>query len=163
MKIGILSDTHNNIEIARKAVDIFREHRVDRVVHAGDITSPRMLELFNEFKCTFVLGNGDIDGEALNAEAGRLGFDPIEECGTFESDGKRIIVFHGSNVSQFRQAVASGQYDYVIKGHTHMFENYLAGNTRVINPGSLYGADEFSVAILDTAAGRVERIRVEED
>ena len=80
-----------------------------------------------------------------------------------EADGKKIIVFHGNDVPLFRTAVASGEYDYVIKGHTHMFENYVAGNTRVINPGSLYGADEFSVAILHAESGRVERIRIEAD
>jgi hypothetical protein len=108
-----------------------------------------------------VLGNGDIDVEALNAEAEKLGFGPIKDCCEFKADGKKIIVFHGSNVPQFRAAMASGTYDYVIKGHTHIFENYVVNNTRVINPGALYGADEFSVAILDTAAGKVERIRIE--
>ena len=60
-------------------------------------------------------------------------------------------------------ALREGAHDYVIKGHTHIFENYLTGKTRVINPGSLYGADEFSVAILHTESGRVERIRIEAD
>src|SRR4030042_2852849 len=119
-----------------------------------------MLGLFKEFKCRFVLGNGDIDIEALNAESEKLGFGCIENCCSFEVDGKKIMLFHGSDVPQFREAVASGKFDYVIKGHTHIFENYLSGGTRVINPGALYGADEFSIAILDTGTGKGERIRV---
>ena len=78
MKIGIVSDTHNNIELARKAIKIFSQNRVDLVVHAGDITSSKMLRLFKDFRCKFVLGNGDIDDEALNAEAAKLGFGKIE-------------------------------------------------------------------------------------
>ena len=161
MKIGILSDTHNNIEPTQKAVDVFKDNKVSIVVHAGDITSPKMLGLFKDFNPLFVLGNGDIDVEALNTEAQKLGFGPIKDSCEFEADRKKIIVFHGSNIPQFRAAMASGAYDYVIKGHTHIFENYIVNNTRVINPGALYGADEFSVAILDTGTGKLERIRIE--
>jgi uncharacterized protein len=161
MKIGILSDTHNNIEMAQKALAVFKDNNVDIVVHAGDITSPKMLGLFKGLNPRFVLGNGDIDTEALNAESEKLGFGPIKDSCVFEADGKKIIIFHGSDVLQFRAAMASGMYDYVIKGHTHIFENYVVNNTRVINPGALYGADEFSVAILDTVTGKVERIRIE--
>jgi uncharacterized protein len=163
MKIGIVSDTHNNIEIAEKAVSIFKKSSVDLVVHAGDITSSKMLRLFKDFRCKFVLGNGDIDDEALNDQAAKLGFGKIESSSTFEAGGKKIIVFHGNDVPQFRAAMASGEYDYVIKGHTHMFENYLSGKTRVINPGALYGADVFTIAILDTDTGRVERIPIESE
>ena len=163
MKIGILSDTHNNIELTQKAVDIFRETNVDLVLHAGDITSPKMLGLFAGLNVKFALGNGDIDSEALNAESEKLGFGAIEESTVLTAEGKKIILFHGNNVPLFRQSVACGEYDYVIKGHTHIFENYLSGSTRVINPGALYGAEEFSVAILDPATGKVERIRVEAD
>ena len=161
MKLGILSDTHNNIEVVRRALDLFRQNGVERIVHAGDITSPKMLGLFSGFTARFVLGNGDIDSEALNEESLRLGFGPIEETCVFEADGKKIIVFHGNNVPLFRQAVASGEYQYVIKGHTHLFENYMAGTSRVINPGALYGADEFTIAILDVETGKVERLLVE--
>jgi putative phosphoesterase len=163
MKIGILSDTHNDIELTQKAIKIFSENKIDLIIHAGDITSPKMLSLFKEFKCKFVLGNGDIDVEDLNVESKRMGFSGIEKYCTVTADGKKIIVFHGNDIPQFRKAVASGEYDYVIKGHTHIFENYVSGKTRVINPGSLYGADEFSIAILHTESGRVERIRIEAD
>jgi putative phosphoesterase len=163
MKIGILSDTHNNISITEKALELFRASNVDLIIHAGDLTSPRMLGLFKDFPCKFVLGNSDIDIESLNTECGKLGFGCIGNCCTFKADGKNFMVFHGDDVPMFRTAVASGSYDYVIKGHTHFFENYISNKTRVINPGSLYGSDEFTIAILDTETDRVERILIEED
>ncbi len=163
MKIGIISDTHNTIELTRKAVEIFRDNHVELIVHAGDLTSPRMLELFSEFPCKIVLGNGDIDVEEICSMCRDMGFGSIGERSVFEAGGKRIIVFHGDNVGMFRKAVLSGQYDYIIKGHTHFFENYVTNNTRVINPGSLYGSDEFSVAILDTDEDSVTRIKVDGD
>ena len=163
MKIGILSDTHNDIEMTEKALDLFREREVTLLIHGGDLTSPKMLQYFKGFDCRFVLGNGDIDEEYLNIEAEKLGFGPIEKVATFELEGKNFIVFHGNDVPLFREAVASGKYDYIIKGHTHFFENYVSNHGRVINPGALYGTDEFSVAILDLETDKVEMIRIEKD
>lgn len=162
MLVGIISDTHNNIELTQKALDVFRERHVDMVVHAGDITSPRMIELFRGFPCRFVLGNGDIDVEYLNGECNKHGFGCIDYTCTFEAGGKRFMVFHGDNVPLFREAVASGLYDYIIKGHTHFFENYVSNKSRIINPGALYRGEDCSVAILDTETDRVEMIRIED-
>ncbi|HNR88975.1 MAG TPA: YfcE family phosphodiesterase [Spirochaetota bacterium] len=163
MKIGIISDTHNNIEITLKAVAVFKERSVEMVLHGGDLTSPKMMEFFKSLSCDcrFVLGNSDIDSDLLNDRAQRLGFGCVEDTCDITVGGKRILVFHGDNVPLFRKAVASGEYDYIIKGHTHFFENYVSNNTRVINPGSLFGDDEHTVAVLDTETDRVEKIRIE--
>ncbi len=164
MIIGILSDTHNDIEMTEKALEVFRERGVEFVIHGGDLTSPRMLRLFEGFQCRFVLGNGDLDVEFLNEESGKFGFGEIDYYCNFELDGKSFMVFHGNDIPLFREAVASGKYDYIIKGHTHFFENYVSNRARIINPGALYGTeDEFSVAILDTETDKVELIRVERD
>lgn len=163
MKIGIIADTHNNIEMTRKAIDVFKSKNVDFIVHAGDLTSPKIIELFRQFKCRFVLGNSDIDVEMINAKAEELGFGTVGESSELDADGKTIFVFHGSDVPLFREIVASGKYNYIIKGHTHFFENYISNNSRIINPGTLYGRDECTVAVLDTATDKVEKIRIDED
>jgi putative phosphoesterase len=160
MKIGIISDTHNNIELTKKAVKVFEENNIDLLVHAGDLTSPRMIELFKNFKCKFVLGNGDLDIEEMVEKCRRLGIGEISEFSVFDADGKKVIAFHGNNVNMFREAIVSGSFDYIIKGHTHHFENYKSNKTRVINPGALYGSEECSVAILDTKADKVKMIKV---
>ncbi|HOO70757.1 MAG TPA: YfcE family phosphodiesterase [Spirochaetota bacterium] len=163
MIIGIISDTHNNLAITKKALQIFKEKGVELVVHAGDLTSPKMLELFRGFNCKFVLGNGDIDVEELNRASEEFGFGCIEESCTFKAGGKNFILFHGNNVPMFRDAVASGKYDYIIKGHTHFYENYVSNKTRIINPGSLYSSDEYSIALLDTKTDKVDLIRIDEE
>jgi len=71
-------------------------------------------------------------------------------------------VFHGHDVPMYREAVASGKYNYIIKGHTHNFENYISNGCRIINPGAVYGHDESSIAILDVEADKVEKINLEE-
>ncbi len=162
MKIGIISDTHNNIELTEKAIKIFEDNNIELLVHAGDLTSPKMLDLFKKFKCKIVLGNGDIDIEDICTKCKRFGFGSIEDSCVFEAGGKKFIAFHGNNVKMFREAVMSGDYDYIIKGHTHHFENYISNNTRIINPGSLYGTEEYTIAVLDTESDQVSMIRVED-
>lgn len=49
MKIGILSDTHNEIENVRKAVSVFESLGIDTVIHCGDVTIPRVLEVLKIF------------------------------------------------------------------------------------------------------------------
>ncbi len=163
MKIGLIADTHNNIALTKRAVDIFREKGVSLVIHAGDLTSPKIMELFSPLKCAFVLGNSDIDVEMINARAEEMGCGRVGECCELEVDGKKIFVLHGNDVPLFRKAVSSGKYHYIIKGHTHFFENYVSSSTRVINPGTLYGDEECTVAILDTETDRVEKIRLERE
>ncbi|MBN2403912.1 MAG: YfcE family phosphodiesterase [Spirochaetes bacterium] len=158
MKIGIISDTHDNIEITRKACSVFKDKKIDILIHAGDFTSPEIIDLFREFKCRFVTGNADNNIEALNKECEKLGFDCIGETCEIDADGKKILVLHGYVVSTFREAVASGKYNYIIKGHTHHFEDYIRNNTRVINPGSLSRSEEFTIAVLDTKSDKLEKI-----
>ena len=158
MKIGIISDTHDNLELTKKACDIFRDKMVDVIIHAGDFTTPEIIRLFKEFNCRFVAGNADSDIDILNTECKNSGMECLNESCEIDAGGKKILVIHGSVVPVFREAVASGKYDYIIKGHTHYFEDYVRNNVRVINPGSLSRSDEYSIAILDTLTNELERI-----
>lgn len=161
MKIGLLSDTHNNIEITEKAIEIFKSKGVDLIIHSGDISSPKMLNLFKGENCRFVLGNVDLDIDLLNEEARQLGFGPVEYTCDIKIGEKRILVLHGDNVPVFRKAVECGEYDYIVKGHTHSFEDYIRNKARIINPGCLYGGTEHTIVILDTDTASVEKINVE--
>ena len=128
MKIGLISDTHNDIGRTKKAINIFKSRDVDLIIHSGDLTSAKMLELFQGFNCKFVLGNMDFDIKTINKESNRLGFDTVNHTCEIKINGKLIFVIHGNDVPVFREAVASGRYDYIIKGHTHYFENYVSNN-----------------------------------
>jgi putative phosphoesterase len=46
MKIGLISDTHDNVENIRKAIKEFNDRNVDLVLHAGDFASPIAVESF---------------------------------------------------------------------------------------------------------------------
>lgn len=163
MLIGLLSDTHNDIEATKRAIAIFQSRGIKTIIHAGDITSPRMLQYLKDFECYIVLGNGDlIDSEEIDVKANELGMKSVDLKAEFELAGKKFFVFHGHDVPMYREAVASEKYNYIIKGHTHNFENYISNGCRIINPGAVYGHDESSIAILDVEADKVEKIDLEE-
>ncbi len=60
MKIGLISDTHDNIQNIQKAIISFNEKLVRVVIHAGDIVSPEAVEAFDGMKLIGVLGNNDL-------------------------------------------------------------------------------------------------------
>ncbi len=161
MIIGLISDTHNDVELTKKAIDIFKSWNVEFVIHSGDLTSPKIIELFQDLKCKFVLGNCDIDIELINEKSTKCGFGIVEQSCDIKIGEKHFLIIHGNEVPIFREAVASGKYDYIIKGHTHCFENYVSNNVRIINPGSLFGTEEHSIVILQTDDDNVEKIIID--
>ena len=48
MKLGIITDTHDNKPAIVKAISIFNDRQVDLVVHAGDMIAPFSAALFAE-------------------------------------------------------------------------------------------------------------------
>lgn len=154
MLLGILSDTHNQTKNLQKAITLFKENRVDTLIHCGDMTTVETAQFLCEFRIIYVFGNGDfVSGEirstfkAYNQE----NYGGISYTG--EIHGKKIGVMHGHLYPQLNEMINSGQYDYVFTGHTHRRKNSLVGKTRVINPGALGGTkyQTRSAAILDLA------------
>ncbi|GIR63688.1 MAG: hypothetical protein CM15mP68_3540 [Pseudomonadota bacterium] len=43
MRIGVVSDTHNNLKNVRRIVELFNTAAVDRVIHTGDITQAKTI------------------------------------------------------------------------------------------------------------------------
>jgi predicted phosphodiesterase len=43
VRVGIISDTHGQVDFTRPAVRMFESLEVDRVFHCGDIGSPEVV------------------------------------------------------------------------------------------------------------------------
>ncbi|OGS46118.1 MAG: YfcE family phosphodiesterase [Elusimicrobia bacterium RIFOXYD2_FULL_34_15] len=150
MLIGIMSDSHDNLDNIEKAVNIFNQRKVDIVLHAGDLVSPFTANEFEKLKAKFigVFGNNDGDKPFLIRrfkDIGELHDDPF----TFEIDGKKVVLMHAPKFLD--ELLEDKRYDIVIYGHTHKVD-VRKGTSLVINPGEcggwLYGKS--TVAILDT-------------
>ncbi len=148
MLIGVMSDTHDNMDNIDKAVNIFNERGVEKVLHAGDFTSPFTFRVLKNLNAEFVgiFGNNDGDIYMLNKISdGRINKQPHE----LTIDNKKIVMIHEHFL--VNALADSGHYDILIYGHTHKAVADVRGNTFIINPGEtgswLYG--KATIAILD--------------
>lgn len=65
MLIGVISDTHGHVEFTRPALEVFRNEGAERLLHCGDIGSPEVVRLFDNWPTHFVFGNADHDRKNL--------------------------------------------------------------------------------------------------
>lgn len=166
MIIGILSDTHNHIENTRRALEVFADQGIERIVHCGDITTPQIVRLFQGWQGVFVFGNIDHNHADMMLVAKEwLGIGSIGYSYTGSWDGIRVAVCHGHELDRLEALVQSGVYQYVFHGHTHLRRDDLIGSTRVINPGAIGGKKKQSrsVCILDTESGQARFLSLEGD
>ncbi|NDJ54508.1 MAG: metallophosphoesterase [Chloroflexi bacterium] len=166
MQIGILADTHNQMDNTRKALDTFAARNVTRLLHCGDITTVAVVELFEGTQTTFVFGNMDrFHSDLMNTAKQLMGMGSAGYSYTAELGGARIAMTHGNDEVQLLQFVQSGDYDYVFHGHTHRRRDEMVNNTRVINPGALGGrrAESRSICILDLETDDLEFIEIADD
>lgn len=159
--IGILSDTHEDIRMIRKAVRLLIERSPALVIHCGDIISPPVLEHFKGLPMRLVFGNNDGERSGLKKKCYELGFDEINDTLTFSHAGRSFFVNHGTNPRTIEEAALSGSYDYVLHGHTHLKRDELCGRARIINPGALFSADTFSIAFLEPETGALEFVEID--
>lgn len=145
MKIGILSDTHDNIPKISKAVNFFRRKKVDLVLHAGDYIAPFSLLPLQKLDCPYrgVLGNndGEING-LLSKSKGKI----KTGCIDLKLEGRRIALIHDKKKINIKK-----KYDLVIFGHSHHPEIIKNNDTLFLNPGECGGwlTGKSTVAIVD--------------
>lgn len=159
MKLGIVSDTHDNLDLARKAVDFFLLEEVDTVVHCGDIVAPFTAELFDRDEFDFVAVRGNNDGEwNLKSTVERFG-EFHNNVAELELKDSLVAVYHGTEEEIADALVESGRYDYVLRGHTHEKGLREVGETVEVNPGGIELPDQderFHVATLELPSGELE-------
>jgi putative phosphoesterase len=158
MRIGIVSDTHDQRGHVRTALEMLRQRQVGLVLHCGDIEEPATVELFRGLTMHFVFGNCDHDRELLRQAMQDIGAVLHEPFGDLELEGRKIAFLHGDDSRLLRDLETSGHFDFLFHGHTHQAGERRAGPTRVINPGALHRARPKSFALLDLAGGTVEQV-----
>ncbi|MEM1513855.1 MAG: metallophosphoesterase [Candidatus Thermoplasmatota archaeon] len=145
-KIGVISDTHDNIYAIKEAIKIFNGEKVNFVIHAGDIVSPFTANIFKGLNCKIFLIYGNNDGDKLFlkekfSNIGDINNDPFE----INLKDKKVIVTHKPELVDALSYI----YDIVIYGHTHKID-IRKENALILNPGECCGylTGKNSVAIL---------------
>jgi uncharacterized protein len=167
--LGIITDTHVPQRVKAlppRVFDVFRG--VDRILHAGDINSRRVLdELAQLAPVDAVAGNADLVGHGL----------PLTRV--IEVDDKRIGLVHGHggwsrylrskvrdrfgyDEEHYLNIVHSsfGPVDAIVFGHTHRFFQAQRAGILLINPGPIapdfYNTPGPQVGLLHIAARSID-------
>ncbi len=133
MKIGVISDTHlrKPTPLLERVVDEYF-HDSQIIIHAGDVVSPEVLEVFRDKDLYVVSGNRDNDLIQRKYPAKQ----------TIELKGFRIGIVHGWGpafglpkrvLSSFENA------DCIVFGHSHIPVIRHHGSTLLFNPGAFCG------------------------
>lgn len=159
MKIGIISDSHDHLVNVIKAVEVFKEKKVDHVIHLGDYVNPASVKLFKDIKLIGIFGNNDGDKYMLMNSFNEIKGEIKGGFHEFEADGLKFACYHGTEPQLKNSLIDSGTYDVVMYGHTHAPVNKKVGGTLVLNPGSSHGFwERATVMIFDTETQETEII-----
>jgi putative phosphoesterase len=148
--IGIMADSHDHLEAIRSAVKVFNQAGVELVIHAGDLIAPFTAPEFQNLRSPFEAIFGNNDGERHGLRLAYKDMCIMEDFKRLEFEERTIGVIHGKEQSLVNSLARSGDYDLVIRGHTHHME-ILEGKTLIINPGETCGylSGEKTVVLLD--------------
>lgn len=177
-KIGLLSDSHGRAGTTRRAVELLLREGAEVLIHLGDVGTVEVIDALcverpdtgEQIEAHLVFGNtdwdlgplteyaGDLD-VAVDHPVGRMRLGDFTEAGS-TSGANELVFCHGHETAPMRQAFADG-VRYLCHGHTHVRADERHGRTRVINPGALFRASVYSVALLDTASDRLDFVEIE--
>ena len=155
MKIGVLSDTHNNEANTLRAIELFHQHGITQLIHCGDVTRPAILELFRDFEMWLVWGNNDQDLSGLRTAARNIGtvhcmgYDAVLEFGAH-----RVGACHGDDEDRVAGLAYGGLCEWVFVGHSHLHRlELIQPKVRLLNPGALGGRhpEPRGIAVVDLA------------
>lgn len=159
MRIGIVSDTHDQIGRTARAVSRLMAEGAEALIHCGDVTRPDVVHEFAGLPTYFVLGNNDDDETGLRRAIQRIGGMFLGVSGAIELGGRRIAVTHGDSYAEMRR-LALAEPDYLLFGHTHQVSDERQGATRWINPGALHRATTWTVALLDLEIDALQTLMI---
>ena len=183
MKVGVVSDVHNNVEALTYALAALRE--CELVLNLGDLVSqyrvtPDILRLSRDAGLVGILGNHEkcilsASGAAMRSRlaADDLAFlESLPDQRWLEIDGRRVKAVHGAPWDDAADIgcqyvferdhaamsrLARTEADVLLLGHTHVAMGERLGGMLVLNPGSCGEARDqarrLSFAELDFDAG----------
>jgi hypothetical protein len=158
LRIAVVSDTHNNLRNVARIVELLNAADVARVVHTGDITQAKTLELLARLAAPLVgvYGNND-ERDAIAPVAARHGMQLVDGTLSFAAAGRRIGVIHDPHFID----AALLEHDLILHGHNHRLVLERRGRALLFNPGECAGMldGHNAVGVVDLAKLEVELLR----
>lgn len=143
MKIGVVSDTHNNYKNIEKIISIFNRENLNLVLHTGDISNSKSLKKFLSLDCELkgVFGNNDREDFDLIKTSESLEFDFQQPPFELTINKRAISIFHEPYDIE-RYIENNPNIDMIVHGHTHRYRLDVVSQTIIFNPGESAGLME---------------------
>jgi len=160
MRIGVVSDTHNNLKNVARIVELFNEAGVEHVVHTGDITQAKTLDVLGGLRAPLVgvYGNNDVERASLDTATARLGFRFVDPPLQLVWAERRIVVVHDPKElrADLREA-----HDITLFGHVHSRVIDRDAGRLSFNPGECAGhmPGYNAIGVVDLATLETELLR----
>jgi putative phosphoesterase len=138
MRVGIISDIHDNLWNLKPAIEWLNEN-AGVLICCGDLCSPFVMDELKKFRgpVNIVFGNNDADLFRITRKSDSR----VQVHGEFfetQFDEKTLAVNHFDYLA--RPIAQSGRYDIVCFGHNHRISLEQFGRTLCVNPGPIMGA-----------------------
>ena len=166
MKIGVLSDIHENFHNLILALDELKRLHVDHIFCLGDLINEGVAKVLaiSEVPVFMIWGNNDGEVIGVVKTAYREGSALTVSGNTYdfvEVDGRSLFLTHYDDLA--RPMAQSGQYDAVFYGHTHLAEIATEGDCLIVNPGEISAQKtrKATIAVYDTTSNSAELIELE--
>ena len=154
MLIGIMSDSHDNLNAIASAVQYFNRRKVQTVLHAGDLVAPFTYRELKKLQMPLQITFGNNDGERLGLKkifGEKIHLPPYK----MKIAGKKVLLLHEPD--NMVAIADSGHFDVIVYGHTHEIDVRKNG-VLIINPGECGGwvTGKSTVAVWNTETNEVE-------
>ncbi len=144
MLIGLISDTHDQMDGIEKAFQVFISKKVELILHAGDWSLPSTVEYIGKralqanIPVKGVLGHSDKELEStLHTPTTYVGVEiSTEKVMVMDINKKNIAIYHGDDERVVNNIIQEQIYDVLITGHTHRMLQERIDSTFIVNPGS---------------------------
>ena len=165
MRIGIISDIHDNLDNLERVLTALQTERPDCLLCLGDVTTPETLDVVLKalpgIPLHAVAGNMDNANEIKSFidTKGAMGYHYHHLTGTLSLDSKRIAFTHKPRDAE---VLLQEDFDIICYGHTHEPRLLTKEDTLLVNPGDIQGrfGESPGYAVYDTSSGEAELKKV---
>jgi len=157
MKIGIISDIHDNLVNLETFLSWAKKEGIEKIICCGDVTNLETLDfLANNFAGEIVLIRGNMELYDDNSLSNFSNINYLGRYGIWEIDNIVVGICHEPDY--ISQVIARNRAVQIIfYGHTHKPWIENRDSITRVNPGTMGGVfQKASFAFWDTATGSLE-------
>ena len=157
MLAALVSDSHDNLPMIARAVEVCRRRKAEVLFHAGDFIAPFAAKAWVTFAGAIFAVFGNNDGERAGLRQVLPGLKKGPHL--FRVGDRKVLVSHREeDVTDALAARAS----LIVVGHTHRRKVEMRGGVPLVNPGEVgaWLTGQGSMALVDLDSLAVELVEL---